>query len=306
MDRRRAARNALILAAPALLVGAASSSMIPMSEARWLPPGRLHDALSREPVECLAWPKGAAQRKSVGIGRAAFRTPLLLGGQAARAGLSCSSCHRNGRGNSDFLFPSLSGAPGTADVTSSLMSSRRGDNKTNPKPIPDLAGPAGALKVSRGPARALETFIHGLIVEEFDGPEPAPEVLAGLAAYVQAMRPGQCRGDRPIRLADRLEDVERAVALARETSGETRRLMLAAARSGLGAVDERFRVPGLEAEKALLRQADRRLEAIRTQGQDFTAWDRSWPPARQALLRAESRSLFSASRLRRLIGPASS
>ncbi|MGF7473737.1 hypothetical protein WFJ45_23635, partial [Salmonella enterica subsp. enterica serovar Minnesota] len=73
---------------------------------------------------------------SARIGRAAFNSPLLLGGQAARAGLSCASCHRNGRGNPDFHFPGISGAPGTADVTASLLSSHRGDGQFNPKPIP--------------------------------------------------------------------------------------------------------------------------------------------------------------------------
>src|SRR5687768_90851 len=71
------------------------------------------------------------------------------------------------RGNPDFLFPGLSGAVGTADVTSSIMSSHRGDGTINPKPIPDLAGPPAERIVSRAAeSRALESFIRGLIVEE--------------------------------------------------------------------------------------------------------------------------------------------
>jgi tetratricopeptide (TPR) repeat protein len=65
----------------------------------------LERALSAEPAECLVEPAGAEARRSVAIGRIAFRAPLLLGGQAARAGMSCATCHRNGRGNPDFLFP---------------------------------------------------------------------------------------------------------------------------------------------------------------------------------------------------------
>jgi hypothetical protein len=279
-----------------LLLGAASDApRVPIREARWLAPASLYDFLSREPSECLVAPRDPAERRAAAIGRAAFRTPLLLGGQAARAGMSCATCHRNGRANPAFLFPGLSGAPGTADVTSSLMSSHRGDQQVNPKPIPDLAGPRAALKVSRDPAEpALATFIHGLVTQEFDGPEPAPEVLAGLAAYVRALRPEGCgRGDRPIRLGARLGEAETAVALARDTGGETRRLLLAAARSTLGAVDERFRLPGLERDGDALKAADADLRALRAGSGDFGEWDRSWPARKRLLLRDEPRSLYS-------------
>jgi len=306
VDRRRTARRTLTAAALALLLGGAGTNVtIPIREARWLPPDRLLDALSREPAECLSWPADPAARKSVAIGRIAFRAPLLLGGQAARAGLSCASCHRNGRGNPDFLFPTLSGAPGTADVTSSLMSSRRGDQIANPRPIPDLGGPRASLKVPHATPGTLETFIHGLVVEEFDGPEPPAQVLAGLAAYVRGTRPEACRGSgHPIRLVDHLQQVDQAVALARESEAGTRQLMLAAARSTLGAIDERFQRPGLESQRALLLRADRQLQAIRIDAADFSAWGRSWPSIRTALLRAASRSLYDRKQLQQAVNAA--
>ena len=214
--------------------------------------------------------------------------------------MSCATCHRNGRGNPDFLFPGLSGAAGTADVTSSLMSSHRGDHRDDPVPIPDLGGPLGRLKVSRA-GDALERFIHGLVTEEFDGPEPPPEVLAGLAAYVRVMSPASCRPERRIALATRLADVEDAVRLARDSQGETRRLMLAAARSTLGAIDERYRLPGLEADRAVLRDGDAELARIRAGEGDFPAWDLAWPARRARLLRDEPRSLFDRGQLRRAL-----
>lgn len=296
MDRRRARAHPLIaIAAASLLAAAGDAPKVPIREARWLAPDALFDSLSREPAECLAEPSDPAERRAVAIGRVAFRAPLLLGGQAARAGMSCATCHRNGRGNPAFLFPGLSGAPGTADVTSSLMSSHRGDHVVNPKPIPDLGGPRAALKVSRDPADpTLGHFIHGLIAEEFDGPEPSREVLAGVAAYVRALRPEACAGaDQPIRLGERLGEAEAAVALARDAEGETRRLLLAAARSTLGAIDERFRLPGLERDRDRLKAADGDLSAIRLGKADFSLWDRNWPSRRRALLRDESRSLYS-------------
>nr|QQZ49991.1 hypothetical protein JKL49_25640 [Phenylobacterium glaciei] len=70
------------------------------------------------------------------------------GGQAARAGVACETCHRSGRSNPDFLFPGVSGPPGSADVTSSLFSSHRGDGIDDPVPIPDLSGPRAGLKVA--------------------------------------------------------------------------------------------------------------------------------------------------------------
>jgi hypothetical protein len=294
--------RAFRIAAIALpLAAAADGRGVPIREARWLTPAALERALSAEPAECLVEPAGAKVRRAVAIGRIAFRAPLLLGGQAARAGMSCATCHRNGRGNADFLFPGLSGPPGTADVTSSLMSSHRGDHVANPVPIPDLGGPPVRFKVSRDPADgALERFIHGLVTEEFDGPEPSPEVLAGLAAYVRALRPEGCgRGDRPIRLEARLADVETAVDLARDSRGETRRLLLAAARSTLGAIDERF--GGLESDRAVLRQADSDLSAIRNGQADFARWDGLWPARKARLLADQGHSLFDPTRLRKAL-----
>jgi hypothetical protein len=301
MDSGRALARFLSALPLTLLAGAAADSLkLPVREARWLAPGALYAGLSREPAECFAPPADPARRRQAEIGRIAFRTPLLLGGQAARAGLSCASCHRNGRGNPDFVFPGLSGAPGTADVTASLMSSHRGDGRFNPRPIPDLGGPREALKVSQDPAdRKLESFIRGLVVEEFDGPEPSAAILDGLAAYVRALRPEACRGGgRRISLASRLALAERAVELGAAERGETRRLLLAAARSQLGAIDERFAIPGGAPARALLRDADRDLAALRSGEGDLGAWRRRWPERRRRLLRLERTSLFDAGRLR--------
>jgi hypothetical protein len=301
MDRGRALARFLNALPLALLLGAAGDgATLPVREARWLAPGAVLAGLSREPSECFARPADPAERRRAQIGRVAFRTPLLLGGQAARAGLSCASCHRNGRGNPDFLFPGLSGPAGTADVTASLMSSHRGDGRFNPMPIPDLGGPRDALKVSQDRRdRALEAFIRGLVVEEFDGPEPSAKVLDGLAAYVRALRPAACgRGEHRVTLHSRLTLVEDAVDLAATETGDTRRLLLAAARSQLGAIDERFTIAGGEPARTVLREADGELRRLRSGQGDMGRWRRQWPGWKRRLLRLESRSLFGAKRLR--------
>ena len=154
MDRRRWPTRALALVVASLgtLAAARAADVAlspPLRAMRWIAPAtNAAVALTRAPHECVREPKTPNEALLVEVGRATFRTPVVLGGQAARAGLSCDSCHRNGRGNPDFRFPGVSGAPGTADVTSSLFSSHRGNGVDDPKPIPDLGGPKAALKVS--------------------------------------------------------------------------------------------------------------------------------------------------------------
>jgi len=310
MDRRRQAAlllTGIAVAAGIALAGAATQS--PLRAARWLPADRQAHALAYEPTECLAPVADPQLARQIAIGRAAFRTPLLLGGQAARAGLSCNGCHRSGRGNPDFQFPGLSGAPGTADVTSSLMSSHRGDRIDNPRPIPDLSGPREKLKISRDPAdRKLETFIHGLIVEEFDGPEPTAMTLDGLAQYVRALSPRGCpsTNEQRIRLAGYLSDARAAMQAAQFAldahDRATARLMLASARTALGMIDERYAAPALARDRQLLRDADLELAAIQDAVDagkaDATlriaAWLATAPRWIAPLERDESLSLFNA------------
>jgi hypothetical protein len=306
MDRRQRQACLLIPAALLLLCGA-DRPQLPIREARWLKSPAILTDLTRLPCECIAWPKDRDQRRSIAIGRTLFRSPLLLGGQAARAGLSCSSCHRNGRTNPHFHFPGISGDPGTADVTASIMSEHRGDGIFNPKPIPDLGGDPAKLKVKGTPR--LREFIHGLITQEFDGPEPSPAALDSVVAYVRALSPAACpKGAGPaISLGSKLSDVDSAVALSERAyaSGDpaTGRDLLAAARSTLGAIDERFQVQGLENLRAELREADAvlfQLQEARS-AKLWTVWKRDWPKHERALRFAERKSLFNPTVLRKAL-----
>ena len=299
MDRGQGPAR-LLAAAALLLVGAADQPQLPIREARWLKSPDLVADLTMLPGECLAWPKDPAERHSVAVGRALFRSPLLLGGQAARAGLNCASCHRNGRTNPHFHFPGISGDPGTADVTASIMSEHRGDGIFNPKPIPDLGGDPAKLKVKGTPK--LRGFVHGLITQEFDGPEPSPAALDSVVAYVGALSSAACRRAGPLTLAAKLDEVDSAVALARTAyaggDAATGRELLAAARSTLGAIDERFQVAGLEAQRAQLRAADAQLFALQDGQGSWAAWRRDWPKRERALRSSAQRSLFNPAVLR--------
>lgn len=282
-----------------------AAGALPLRAVGWTnPKADVAGVLTTEPAECYA--PTEAVRASVEIGRAAFRTPVLLGGQAARAGLSCESCHRGGRGNPEFLFPGVSGAPGTADVTSSLLSSHRGNGRDDPVPIPDLSGERARLKVA---PPALETFIRGLVVEEFDGPEPSPAVLTGLADYVRSLGPQACPtpATRPVRVKGMLDDADRAAAAAAAAPDPaTRLLMIAGARARLGLIDERFAGPSFDAERHALRSADADLaaiaEAVRSGRADaparLAAWRKRLPPLALQLSRHEGRSLFDPKTLR--------
>jgi hypothetical protein len=269
--------------------------MFPIRAARWVAPGAdLARVLSQKPAECLAKVSDQNEAYLVEVGRAAFNTPLTLGGQASRAGLQCESCHRGGRTNPEFDFPGISGKPGTVDVTTSVFSSHRGDGIDNPRPIPDLSGPRNKLKLSRDPkSQELKTFIHGIVTQEFDGAEPPPAVLNGLVAYVRALRPTACPKNpvAPIRMAGVMADALRAaeaadMALARK-DGPTAILMLASARTQLGLVYERYADPKLAPERAALTTADLDLESL----QDGVR-DRKDVSAPLAIWRAGARRLI--------------
>jgi hypothetical protein len=253
--------NLFLLVASALLLAGAVADSVRLRGERWLAPGMRVAALTGQPRECL---DPGADERLVAIGRAAFRDPLLLGGQGARAQLSCATCHPSGRANPAFLLPELSDKPGTADVTSSLMSSYRGNGVFDPKPIPDLTAPG---KVSRDPASpALASFVHGLITEEFDGNEPPPLAFKGLLAYLRALR--ACRPDvrEPITADAAIADTQAAMRAASDALSlgdrPAARLMIGAARMTLGSIDERYAMPAVERDRAAIAAADRRLLAL--------------------------------------------
>lgn len=309
MDRRRRRARALGLAFTLAVAGGAlaADAAPPLRAMRWLPADAdVVRLLTTEPSECLATPIEPERRLAVEVGRAAFRTPVLLGGQAARAGLSCESCHRAGRGNPDFQFPGASGEPGTADVTLSLFSSHRGNGVHDPRPIPDLSLGQSARKVARDDVPA---FVRGLIVEEFDGPEPPAAVLAGVVAYVDALSPTACprAAVAPVGPEGLMADARRALvsghALLSQGDRPAAVLMVAAARARLGLIDERY--AGLPAEQTRLRAADAELAAlqadIRTGAPAAPARLDRWLSDSQALegrlARSQARSLFDPARL---------
>lgn len=261
--------------------------------------------LSEQPATCMA-----GDDDMIRGGGALFATPTLLGGQAAKAGLSCASCHINGRDNPHFLLAGVSAGPGTADVTNSFFSAARGNALFDPVAIPDLARPG---KVSRDPeTRALETFIRNLIVEEFGGQEPTPAMLDALAAYVRRIRP--CPGEP--RVVRRLDDQLAAIAdgaagarlMARRGDRQGVQLSIAAMRYQLGLVAERYAGSVFARDRAALLAMSRELQSIgeiadpRETRPALDRWKRDFDAGLARRLRgAEVRSLYDPKRLDRTL-----
>lgn len=254
--------------------------------------------MSEQPASCLA-----SEGPLVRSGRTLFGVPTLLGGQAAKAGLSCASCHINGRGNPHFLLAGVSGAPGTADVTNSFFSATRSNSRFDPVAIPDLALPG---KVPRDDqAKALEPFIRNLIVEEFGGEEPTLAMLDALAAYVRAI--GRCEPDAPLQrsLSDQLHGLDDGMTSAVLMSGRGdragMRLSIAAMRHQLGLIAERY-----PARRSDLLSASRALQAIGDDNGGMPAL-RQWKSRfdaelAQKLRRGEAESFYDAGQLRKTLG----
>jgi hypothetical protein len=283
---------------------------------RWTEAGSEYQSLGFQPMACR---NGAAiDVRAFQAGNALFNTPTLLGGQAAKAGLSCASCHVNGRGNPHFLLPQVSGAPGTADVTNSFFSAARGNGRFDPVLIPDLAAPG---KISRDPAaKALEGFIRNLIVEEFSGAEPSPEMLSALAGTIRLLEPcavakpsyKQPLVQRTLTLQIGLIDdaLDGAVYMAGRGDGAAARLLIAAARHQLGIIDERYPARRFPQEHARLLEASSALQALAGDADDSTKfasaleiWRKNFTNTQlPTLIRKQPRSLYDLKQLAKALG----
>ncbi|MEM1147924.1 MAG: hypothetical protein AAF582_12910, partial [Pseudomonadota bacterium] len=215
--------------------------------------------LSQEPTTCLA--HGDMPR--VLRGELLFNSPLLLGGQAAKAELSCAACHRNGRGNPDFVLPGLSDVPGTADVSNGFFSKLRADRVFNPVRIPDLARAEGRTRVDRQTEGVLETFLHAQIVEEFAGSAPERETVLDLAAYIRALDDRACDTDevRQPSWRDEMKRLRTGADHINKTQTAVSIDYINAMRAALGRLHARYQGPQLAAVRDQMVKISRDLAA---------------------------------------------
>jgi hypothetical protein len=281
------------------LTGAAPSQII-LREQAWTAPGADQArAMIVAPGECVA-----AQTTESEIGRALFRSPNLLGGAAARAGLSCNACHSDGRVNANFMMPELTNRAGAADVTSEWASHVRGDGVMNPVDIPDLVdvGSREGLGHVRDPS--LEHFVHGVIVEEFQGEALTDQALTGVVAYLRSSVIGACTGESAITLKSTADDVRRAVAAAEMADAPTARLLLLAAQDAIGRIVERLPSRGFARDRGRFERLSRDLGALRREDvhtrliEAAPGWRARFDAAVVRVARREQRTYFNEATLR--------
>lgn len=256
-------------AAATLLIGTAAAELPP--EAKWLASGAdIVAALTTRPGECLAATDDREADYLREIGRAAFQSPLLLGGQAARNGLSCASCHVDGRANSDFFLEGLSDAPGTADVSSSIFSKVRDDGVFNPLPIPTLVGVKGKETFGeRAKTASLAAFVESAVADEFQGAPMSAAILDGLVAYMEAMDESHCpAAPLPVTPRQGMISVARALAAALEARERgdhaTADFLLVSAQAAAGLVHARYPDARFEKQRAALLRLSAAIGAARS------------------------------------------
>jgi cytochrome c peroxidase len=168
-------------------IGGARSLSITTSEGV-LPYGTdLNEEQLDQPTELFASEQAGGKRSYlVNLGDLLFSSPSLFGGTARQAGMSCGTCHQEGVGNPKLFIPGLSSRPGTFDTVTAFFNAKADDGVFNPLTPPSLRGARHLAPYGHdGRFASLREFIRNVIMSEFAGPEPAPEQLDALVAYIQ-------------------------------------------------------------------------------------------------------------------------
>lgn len=193
MSHRPAGRAARLLAAAllALSIGSITADHAPAfpvhGKQAVLPSGAElnEDSLARPREIFRSEAAGGAKSYLINLGDVAFNSPLILGGPARRAGISCSTCHVNGTTNAKLYIPGLSLRPGTFDPTGGLFNGKADNHMLDAVTIPSLRGARDLAPYGHdGRTASLRDFVRNVIVNEFDGPEPSPALLDALVVYI--------------------------------------------------------------------------------------------------------------------------
>jgi di-heme cytochrome c peroxidase len=120
------------------------------------------------------------------LGNLAFNSPYTLGDAARKAHISCATCHVNGASNPRLFIPGLSTRPGTFDTTSSLFNPKTDNGVLDAVTIPSLRGARFLSPYGHdGRGASLREFVRNVVVNEFAGAEPSPQVLDALVVYIE-------------------------------------------------------------------------------------------------------------------------
>jgi hypothetical protein len=180
------------LATVALLFLSVAPARAPASavndERTGLPPGSELDADAIENPREVFHSEALHGRKSYlsNLGNLAFNSPLTLGAAAQKAGLSCGSCHVNGASNPKLFIPGLSTRPGNFDTTSALFNPKADNGVLDPMTVPSLRGARFLGPYGHdGRMPSLHDFVRNVVVNEFAGAEPSPQILDALVVYIE-------------------------------------------------------------------------------------------------------------------------
>ena len=270
MDYGREVTRGLVLCLALAVTAGAGDIVAPLlREQAWTAAsGDTAHKLTHALPECLDVPDDPVVRVRIDTGRALFRSSAVLGGPAARLGLSCNACHTNGQTNADFYLPELTDRPGAADVTSEWSSAVRGDGVMNPRPIPNLVDVGTRVQFGSGGERSLDRFAKGVIHEEFQGAPLPPAAFESLIAYLRGLKSASCPPsvETAVTLQSEASDIRRALAAAEAAEPATASLVLVTAQEAIGQLVERLPPPVFDAERKSFENLARELGALRAQG----------------------------------------
>jgi hypothetical protein len=120
------------------------------------------------------------------LGNLAFNSPYTLGEAARMAHISCASCHVNGASNPKLFIPGLSTRPGNFDTSNALFNPKTDNGVLDPVTIPSLRGARFLAPYGHdGRTASLRDFVRNVVVNEFAGAEPSPQVLDALVVYIE-------------------------------------------------------------------------------------------------------------------------
>ena len=274
---------------------------------KWIKPDTdVVQALSVEPTECLA--DTALHDPMVQLGRAAFRSPFLLGGQAARQGLTCQACHRQGQTSTNFFVVGLSDEPGTADVTNFHFSDDLGDEVFNPSLIPSLSDDVQGVDYNPEVAE-LEQLVRRLITKEFNGAAPDPLIFDGLLSYLRALDNKNCStadDDYPklkgeALLEYNIDSISNMFAVLKQADYPDipKQFMIASLRSDIGRLYSRY--PKSKAIQSDLKELGQSLNSRQGDVSDIqlAAAHDMWTAVTPSLKRKYSKSLYNPSYIRK-------
>ena len=120
------------------------------------------------------------------LGNLAFNSPYILGDAARKAHMGCGSCHVNGASNPKLMIPGLSTRPGNFDTTNALFNPKTDNGVLDPLTIPSLRGARFLAPYGHdGRTASLRDFVRNVIVNEFAGPAPSPQILDAIVVYIE-------------------------------------------------------------------------------------------------------------------------